>query len=268
VLVVRVRGGFELERRVLAVEVPGDALLQLVEQLRGVPVVWSRTTRRSTLLGLVSSRMSTASRSSRQVRGRMSTPMASETIASAWTNPVSWMTSAASSTPTELNASAATSRKAPRVVIPEGGGPVKPSGLGVLVTFFWISGAVEGRRRRGAGVKVERPQGEARGRTTLTPAPSGADFVCPGESGVVGAAFSSVRCGQAAVPGGPVAGHPFATGRGWHGVLRRQPGGVNQITSTASPVGGSDHPRPRVWLRRAGVHAGRVRARMCPSRSP
>src|SRR5262245_65749914 len=44
--------------------------------------------------------------------------------------------------------------------------------------------------------------------------------------------------------GSPVAVHSFATGNGWHGVLRPQPVGVNQILDRACARG--SHPtRPR-----------------------
>jgi hypothetical protein len=43
---------------------------------------------------------------------------------------------------------------------------------------------------------------------------------------------------------GPAAGHPFATGTGWHGVIRPQSGGVNQVRTTAPRTWGSDPPRP------------------------
>src|SRR2546430_12432107 len=67
-----------------------------------------------------------------------------------------------------------------------------------------------------------------------------------------------------AEPGNPVAGHPFATDDGWHGVVRPQPGGVNQIPSTTPPQWGSDLWRPRVLAapgcvsRRAGLQAADV----------
>jgi hypothetical protein len=67
--------------------------------------------------------------------------------------------------------------------------------------------------------------------------------------GVRVAVFSSVHNGRLGGTGIPVAGHPFAAGGGRHGVLRPQPGGINQDRSTA-PWWGSDTERPRAWLRR------------------
>ncbi len=64
--------------------------------------------------GLASSSTSTASRSSRQVRGRISTPTASEAMGSARVHPVTAMMAAVTSTASAPNASEATSRNAPR----------------------------------------------------------------------------------------------------------------------------------------------------------
>ena len=64
--------------------------------------------------GLASSSTSTASRSSRQVRGRISTPTASDAIGSARVNPVPAMIAAVTRTASAPNVSEATSRNAPR----------------------------------------------------------------------------------------------------------------------------------------------------------
>ena len=64
----------------------------------------------STPLGVASSRTSTASRSSRQVRGRMATPMRAEAIGSAAWKPVTAITAAAARTATEPSRSPQTSR--------------------------------------------------------------------------------------------------------------------------------------------------------------
>src|SRR5687768_9410017 len=43
-----------------------------------------------------------------------------------------------------------------------------------------------------------------------------------------------------------VAGHPFATDQGWHGVVRPQPGGSITCARPRHHWWGSDVPRPRV----------------------
>src|SRR5262249_52121587 len=58
-------------------------------------------------------------------------------------------------------------------------------------------------------------------------------------------------------PGGPVAVHSFAAEEGRHGVVRPQPGGVNQDGST-TPSRGSGHSRPRTGLRIGPSHVGLV----------
>ncbi len=138
----------------------------------------------------------------------------------------------------------------------------------VVTDFSGFPGRCRTGAGEGSGVKVERPQGEARGRTTLAPTPSGADSVCPGGPGVVGWPCSPVSDVDGWQRDDPVAGHPFATGNGWHGsataaartgsirVVDRATGGGQTSTGLAS------------WLRRDQVHAGRARQRMCPSRSP
>src|SRR6516162_6482954 len=73
-----------------------------------------RTSVRSMLLGLASSRTSTASRSSRQVRGRMSTATASDAMGSARSKPVAATTTPVMITAIAPNVSEATSRNAPR----------------------------------------------------------------------------------------------------------------------------------------------------------
>src|SRR6185312_6468962 len=77
-------------------------------------VRWVRTSVRSMPRGLASSSTSTASRSSRQVRGRMSRATASEAIGSIRVNPVAAITIPVPITAMAPKVSEATSRKAPR----------------------------------------------------------------------------------------------------------------------------------------------------------
>ena len=149
-LVVGVAGGLQLDRGVLDVEVPGQALLHRVEHLRGVAVAEAlvvddhvggehrqargdrvgvqvvhvadvltsrmcrRTSSRSTFSGAASSSMCTAWRNSRTPGAAITAPITTETIASARVKPVRAITAAATSTPTEVAVSVATSRNAPR----------------------------------------------------------------------------------------------------------------------------------------------------------
>ena len=137
-------GGLELERRVLDVEVARQAAAQLVEDGRRrrrprssttcadttfIPDVivqacrsWTSATpgrledvrrarrRGRCPSGVASSSTSTASRSRRQVRGRISRPMTTEATASAAVQPVTAMTIAATMTATEPARSPMTSR--------------------------------------------------------------------------------------------------------------------------------------------------------------
>src|SRR5215472_6642202 len=77
-------------------------------------VRWVRTSVRSMPRGLASSSTSTASRSSRQARGRMSSATASEAIGSIRVNPVAAITIPVPITAIAPKVSEATSRKAPR----------------------------------------------------------------------------------------------------------------------------------------------------------
>jgi hypothetical protein len=149
VFVRGVAGGLELEGGVLDVEVPGQALLQLVQQpcpsrkqesstttcavstgrseatelacrsctacTCGTPRMWARTWARSTSFGVASISTSTVSRSSFHARGKISAPISSEATASARSQPVSATAPAAASTATEPSASLMTSSRAARV---------------------------------------------------------------------------------------------------------------------------------------------------------
>ena len=126
------------------------------------------------------------------------------------------------------------------LVIPEGAGPCQASDLGLFAAVCWVPGTGAGQalvRGRGQGSTEGRPR---RG-LALMPAPRWRSVFVPGgvSLGCGVAACSNVRCGRMATfRTCLVAGHPFATGIGWHGVLRPQPGGVNQIRSTTPPAAG------------------------------
>src|SRR5215471_17248666 len=127
-----------------------------------------------------------------------------------------------------------------RGFIPEGVGPCQASYLGKFVSFFGIFRAGELQASaRGLGSRLE-PSVSGKG-LALTPAPCGAGSCVPG---VVG-------CGLACSPvsevdgqrrrGDPVAVHSFATGGGWHGVVRRSQTGSIKLVDHATG-GGSQNP--------------------------
>jgi hypothetical protein len=98
-------------------------------------------------------------------------------------------------------------------VIPEGVGLVKSRELVLVTGLGLFPGLVRAYAGEGSGSRLDRRS--TRQAWPLTPAPSGAESSCRERGYVVGVAvFSNVRCGRSGGTGGPVAGHPFATGWG------------------------------------------------------
>jgi hypothetical protein len=69
--------------------------------------------------------------------------------------------------------------------------------------------------------------------------------------------FSNVRSGRSAKAGVPVAVHSFATGGGWHGVVRRSQTGSIKLVDHATQAGEGQNPNDLAcWLRRAWCSRG------------
>jgi hypothetical protein len=158
-----------------------------------------------------------------------------------------------------------------RLVIPEGAGPCQASDLGLFVAVCWVPGTGAGQalvRFRGQGSTGGRPR---RG-LALMPAPRWRSVFVPG--GI-----------SPGLWGGRVLQRPMWTDgncqnvSGCRSSLRHRHWvawsaaaaarrGQSDTLDHATNGGGQTRADLASWLRPDGAHAGRVRQRMCPSRSP
>jgi energy-coupling factor transporter ATP-binding protein EcfA2 len=116
----------------------------------------------------------------------------------------------------------------PVAVIPEGAGPVKPTGLVVVTGSSCFPARCGHTSSRVPGSRLDRRSTRAAG-VALTSVPSGAESLRREQGfGLLVAVCSNVQCGRGGGTGDPVAGHPFATGVGGMELYGRSQVGINQ----------------------------------------